>query len=190
VALIASAIFIAVAWLLGQPALALALAALAGALAGFLLYNFPPAKLFLGDAGALAIGYTLGALTLVGSYVTRESPGYVPALLPPIVLALPLFDMAVVVTARLRAGRPVYVGDRNHLHHRLVRLGLSPRAAVLTAYLATLALGAGAAALPDASWAGAVAIGVQVLATMGIIAALMFFGERKGGPEGPPGATA
>jgi UDP-GlcNAc:undecaprenyl-phosphate GlcNAc-1-phosphate transferase len=179
VALIATGIFTVVAIALEQYLIALALAALGGALAGFLPYNFPPARIFLGDAGALFVGYALAGLTLLESYVTRESPGLFPVLLPPIVLALPLFDMAAVVLARALAGRPIYEGDRNHLHHRLSRLGMSPRQATLTVYVATFALGAGAAALPAASRGAAVAILLQSLATMALIAALMFFGERK-----------
>ncbi len=190
VALVAAAVFGAVALLQEQYLMALALAALGGALAGFLAHNLPPARIFLGDAGALTIGYALGALTLLESYVTRHGPGYLPVLLPPIVLALPLFDMAVVLAIRLRAGTPLTRGDRNHLHHRLTRLGMSPRAALLTAYTATLALGAGAAALPESSWIGAVMIVVQTVATMALIAVLMFFGERRNGPEPPAGPTS
>jgi UDP-GlcNAc:undecaprenyl-phosphate GlcNAc-1-phosphate transferase len=183
VALVATAVLGAVAAVQEQYFLLLALAAQGGALAGFLPWNLPPARVFLGDAGALSIGYSLGALTLLESYVTRASPGVLPALLPPVVLALPLFDMAVVVLARLRAGRPVYVGDRNHLHHRLVRLGMPPRAALATAALATLALGAGAAALPEASPVAAAAIGVQVAATMALTALLMYFGGGAAAAE-------
>jgi UDP-GlcNAc:undecaprenyl-phosphate GlcNAc-1-phosphate transferase len=178
VALVATGIFAAVALPQEQYFLILALAALGGGLAGFLPWNLPRARIFLGDAGALSIGYALGALTLLESYVVRNSPGYLPALLPPIVLALPLFDMGVVVLARVRTGRPVHMGDRNHLHHRLVRLGMTPRAALATAVLATLALGAGAAALPEASPAAAAAIATQVAATMGLMALLMYFGGQ------------
>lgn len=182
VALIASLLFGAVALALEQYLIALALAALAGSAAGFLPFNFPPARVFLGDAGALTLGYALGGLTLLESYVGRDSPGLLPVLLPPIVLGLPLFDMAAVVIARALARRPVYEADRNHLHHRLVRLGMSDRQATLTVYLATFALGAGAVALPGASRGSALAILAGALATMALIAALMFFGAK--GREG------
>jgi len=184
VALAATAVLAATALSQEQYFLLLALAAQGGALLGFLRWNAPPARIFLGDAGALSIGYSLGALTLLESYVTPRSPSLLPAILPPVVLALPLFDMGFVVAARLRAGKPVYVGDRNHLHHRLVRLGMPPRAALATAVLATLALGAGAAALPEVSPAGAAAIVVQVAATMALMALLMVFGGRDVPPEG------
>ncbi len=182
VGLIATGLFLWVALALDQTAIACALAALAGAQAGFLAYNFPPASVFLGDAGALTIGYALGALTLLEAYVTRGSPGLLPVLLPPIVLALPLFDMAAVVLARALSRRPIYEGDRNHLHHRLVRLGMSPRQATLTVYLATFALGAGAIALPTAPLGAALAILAQSLATMALVAALMFFGSKRAPP--------
>lgn len=181
-ALVAAALLGAVALLSGQYLVALALAALAGGAAGFLPFNFPPARVFLGDAGSLVLGYALSGLALLESYVTPDSPGLFPVVLPPIVLGLPLFDMAAVIVARAIARRPVYEGDRNHLHHRLVRLGMSARQATLTVWLAAFALGAGAVALPTATSSGAVAILAQALATMALIAALMFFGEkgRKG----------
>ncbi len=178
VGLNATAIFGAVALVQGQYLMALALAALAGATLGFLVYNVPPASVYIGDSGATALGFLLGGLTLLESYVTRESPGLVPVLLPPIVLALPLFDMASVVAIRLRAGRPIWVGDRNHLSHRLVRLGMTRRQAVLSIYLLTFVLGAGALLLPAASTAGALMILGQALATVGLVAILMFFGGR------------
>lgn len=182
VGLIAAALLGTVAFLEQHYLVALALAALGGGAGGFLVHNFPPAKIFLGDGGSLLLGYSLGGLTLLESYLTRGSPGLLPVLLPPIVLGLPLFDMVAVVAARAWARRPVYEGDRNHLHHRLVRLGMSVRQATLTVYLTAFALGAGAVALPAASWGVAVAILAQTVAMMAIVAALMFFGEK--GREG------
>jgi UDP-GlcNAc:undecaprenyl-phosphate GlcNAc-1-phosphate transferase len=178
VALIAAALLGSVAMLEQHYLVALALAALGGGAGGFLVHNFPPARIFLGDGGSLLLGYSLGGLTLLESYLARGSPGLLPVLLPPIVLGLPLFDMAAVVIARAATRRPVYEGDRNHLHHRLVRLGMSTRQATLTVYLAAFALGAGAVALPFVSWGGAVAILAQAVAMMALVAALMFFGEK------------
>lgn len=174
---------------LGQSALGALWMLLAGAQAGFLLHNFPPARAFLGDAGAHAIGYLFGMLSLLAVYVGPASPGLVPVLLPPIVLALPLFDMALVVWMRLRSGQPVHVGDRNHIHHRLCRLGMSARQATLTTWLAAFALGAGAVALPFVPPLGAAFILAQALAGMGLIAALMLFGEQPH-PRAAPDAPA
>ncbi|MHC4831485.1 MAG: MraY family glycosyltransferase, partial [Planctomycetota bacterium] len=142
VAAIACALLAAVGIGLGQYLIALLAIALLGALLGFLPWNLPKASQFLGDAGSHLIGALLGALTLLMAYrdPAHAPSGYLPLALPLLVLGLPLFDMVVVLSVRLREGRPMHRGDRNHLHHRLVRLGMSTRQATFTVYLATAAL--------------------------------------------------
>ena len=84
-----------------------------GALTGFLRDNFPPASIFMGDAGSLFIGYQLSVLTVVSTFTTSPYP-IVPVALPLLVLAVPLFDTASVVWIRLRVGRPVFVAVHPH----------------------------------------------------------------------------
>jgi UDP-GlcNAc:undecaprenyl-phosphate GlcNAc-1-phosphate transferase len=149
-----------------------------------LRYNWNPASVFLGDCGSLFIGYVLASLTLLERYVSHASSSYFPILMPVLVLAVPLLDTATVMVIRLREGRPIYVGDRCHLSHRLVTLGLTPKAAVLVIYLITFCLGLGAASLANATLAETALILLQSAAIVALILILMFF-ERR---ETPPSA--
>jgi UDP-GlcNAc:undecaprenyl-phosphate GlcNAc-1-phosphate transferase len=131
--------------------LCLILAAFAGALAGFLRQNLHPARVFMGDSGALFIGYTLSSLTILEHYVSPASSSLFPVLMPPLVLAVPLIDTFSVMHIRISEGRPIYRGDRCHLSHRLVAAGIPEPQAVRFLLLLTLALGMGALSLADAS---------------------------------------
>lgn len=103
-------------------------ASLAGSLIGFLLFNLPPAKIYLGDAGSMLIGLTLGALAI--STALKEQTFY--ALVAPIaVLSIPIMDSGVAIIRRKMTGRGIYAVDRGHIHHSLLRQGLSPKMAVL-----------------------------------------------------------
>ena len=139
-----SATYLALFFLAGGGVINAVLAIiLAGAVAGFLVFNFYPAKIFMGDGGSLFIGFLLACISLLG--VTHISG--VPALVfaPVTVLAIPVFDTFFVsVTRRLR-GQPVSVGGTDHSSHRLVKLGLHERSAVLLLY--TLAAASGSIAL-------------------------------------------
>ncbi|MEX2274169.1 MAG: MraY family glycosyltransferase [Actinomycetota bacterium] len=108
----------------------------AGASFGFLRYNFPPARIFLGDAGSLMIGFLLAALGLKLDLVGPDE--LVRAVIPALLLAIPLFDMLLVIAARSRDGRPVYKGGTDHAAHRLSARGFSPRAVALTAFATQL----------------------------------------------------
>lgn len=115
-----------------------------GALLGFLPFNFPQATAFLGDAGSHLTGYLLAVLAILPHYYTRKHPLPLAVLTPLLVLAVPLLDMAWVVLWRWKCGKPFYIGDTNHLSHRLVRRGFSRVQAVVIIWL--LAMGAGALA--------------------------------------------
>jgi UDP-GlcNAc:undecaprenyl-phosphate GlcNAc-1-phosphate transferase len=175
VAFVACTVLLTNAWLLGEFFISLVLVAFMGSLLGFLWYNWSPATVFLGDCGSLFIGYLLASLTLLERYVSRASSSYFPVLMPVLVLAVPLLDTATVIVIRVREGRPIYVGDRRHLSHRLVDLGLSPKAAVLVIYLITFCLGLGAASLADASRSETALILLQSAGFVALILILMFF---------------
>jgi UDP-GlcNAc:undecaprenyl-phosphate GlcNAc-1-phosphate transferase len=113
-----------------------------GALAGFLPYNFPRASCFLGDAGSHLVGYLMAVLGILPHFYTAKHPVKFAVLTPLLVLAVPLADLVWVVLLRWRAGRPFYVGDTNHLSHRLERRGWSRTQAVLIIWLLAAALGA------------------------------------------------
>ena len=111
-----------------------------GALLGFLPYNFPRARAFLGDSGSHLVGYLLAVLGILPHFYTAQHPRRWAVLIPLLVLALPLVDLLWVVLLRWRIGQPFYQGDTNHLSHRLVRRGLTRTQAVLVIWLAAEAL--------------------------------------------------
>jgi UDP-GlcNAc:undecaprenyl-phosphate GlcNAc-1-phosphate transferase len=158
----------------GDPAnmpAALYLSALLGATAGFLVYNFHPASIFMGDTGSLFLGLNLAAVTLVAkSHGASGSGGVLPTMAVPVLLLLvPILDTTLVTAVRLLSGRRPSQGGRDHTSHRLVAIGLSQRTAVLTLW-ALSAAGGGAAILVqqfDASWGG--------ILTMGLLIAVVLF---------------
>jgi len=124
----------------GQYLVALIAFLTCGALLGFLPYNFPRARAFLGDAGSHLVGYLLAVLAILPHFYTVRHPRQWAVLIPLLVLAMPLIDLIWVVLLRWRIGQPFYQGDTNHLSHRLVRRGLTPTQAVLVIWLAAGAL--------------------------------------------------
>jgi UDP-GlcNAc:undecaprenyl-phosphate GlcNAc-1-phosphate transferase len=156
-------------------------AALAGACFGFLYYNWSPARIFMGDAGSLFLGYLLAAVALklsltpttpqlarlavaAGYSSTVSQSLHAIALLAPVyVLGLPIFDTTLVVISRLRRGVPVSQGGSDHLSHRLVGAGLSHREAVLSLYLASCALGGLSLLLTRANLKEGLAVSVVTL---------------------------
>jgi UDP-GlcNAc:undecaprenyl-phosphate/decaprenyl-phosphate GlcNAc-1-phosphate transferase len=126
---------------LGRTGAAVLAAIVCGACLGFLRQNFYPARIFMGDSGALLLGYTLAAVSVQGLLKTAALATLV---LPLLVLAVPVLDTSFVVAKRLKSRQPVYVADARHLHHRFMRLGFSQRRAVayLWTWCGTLALAA------------------------------------------------
>ncbi len=114
----------------------------AGALCGFLPFNFPKASAFLGDAGSHLTGYLLGVLAILPHFHTSTDPQIWPVFSPLLVLAVPLADLAWVVVLRTARGKPFYIGDTNHFSHQLVRRGMSQRRAVLVIWLVSALTGA------------------------------------------------
>ncbi|HEX5397990.1 MAG TPA: MraY family glycosyltransferase [Verrucomicrobiae bacterium] len=112
-----------------------------GALVGFLPWNFPNACAFLGDAGSHLVGYLLAVMAILPHFYTKQNPRPLAVLTPLLVLAVPLIDLAQVVILRTLNHRPFWIGDTNHLSHRLVRAGLSRTRAVLLLWLIALVIG-------------------------------------------------
>jgi UDP-GlcNAc:undecaprenyl-phosphate GlcNAc-1-phosphate transferase len=132
----------------GESAVAVAAAALAGACLGFLPHNWPRARVFLGDAGSMAIGFGLAGLSVLGVYTPGADTPKLAVTVPLVVLAVPALDLVLVVWLRLRSGRPPWLADRRHLSHRLVRRGLRPTAAVAALWATAAACGVAALVLP------------------------------------------
>lgn len=126
----------------GQYLVALIAFLTCGALLGFLPYNFPKASVFLGDAGSHLVGYLLGILAILPHFYSRQNPNAWAVLKPLLILAVPLADLVWVVLLRWRKQQPVYMGDTNHLSHRLVRRGWSKSGAVLMIWLLAALTGA------------------------------------------------
>lgn len=126
----------AMSLLLNQSGLPILALALAGALLGFLRYNFPPASIFLGDGGSMLIGLLIGVLAIHGSF---KGPATIALALPLAVLAVPILDSSVAIVRRKLTGRSLYASDRGHLHHCLLRHGFSTRKALLVVALVTTA---------------------------------------------------
>lgn len=111
---------------------------LCGALAGFLRYNFDPASIFLGDSGALFVGFTLAALSVLG---TQKGTTAVAVITPILAFGLPVVDTGVTMARRLISGRPVFQGDSEHIHHMLLARGWSQRHVALVLYAVCAAFG-------------------------------------------------
>ncbi|MFN7137749.1 MAG: MraY family glycosyltransferase [Limisphaerales bacterium] len=139
---IAGFLFGLIAALSGQYLVALLSFTIAGALLGFLPFNFPKASAFLGDAGSHLVGFLMAISAILPSFYSLKNPNTWAVLSPLLILAVPLADLVIVVILRWRMGKPFYVGDTNHLSHRLVRNGLTQRRAVILIWGMALLVGA------------------------------------------------
>src|SRR5207245_2665163 len=102
-----------------------------GAVGGFLVHNFHPATVFMGDSGSMLLGYVLAVAAVWSSQKAATAVGFV---MPAVALGLPLLDTSLAVVRRLRTHRPVFSADLDHIHHRLLGIGWSHRRTVLTLY--------------------------------------------------------
>jgi UDP-GlcNAc:undecaprenyl-phosphate GlcNAc-1-phosphate transferase len=145
VAAISSIFIFAISVVHANPVVALVVIALAGSALGFLPYNFNPARIFLGDAGSLFIGYVFATVSIIGA---SKQAIAVSVVVPLLVLALPVADTAAAIVRRAIAGKRITEADRGHFHHQLIfRFGLNVRQAVLLIYAVCFVLGAMALAL-------------------------------------------
>ena len=166
-----------VAFMIGDLFIAGFVLVLGGALSGFLLFNWPPARVFLGDAGANFVGFLLGVVTVAGTFTTPQYPN-VTIFAPLCIMAVPIYDSVSVITIRLLEGRSPFKPDKKHFSHRLVTLGMSPPRAVLTIYLATVATSLNAIILYFLPPRWAVVVVLQIAAVLGLVAVLETTGIR------------
>jgi UDP-GlcNAc:undecaprenyl-phosphate GlcNAc-1-phosphate transferase len=144
VCVIAALAFSIIAFDLDRSHAAILAACTAGAAAGFLVHNFPPASVYMGDCGANLLGFLLGCIAVEGAVKTQAVLALV---IPLVVLAVPFLDTTFVVLKRMKYKRKVYVADANHFHHRFSRIGFSERRTLVYLYAWTLLLGGFAVAL-------------------------------------------
>src|SRR6266403_595145 len=130
-ALFSCLVLLSIALIQGRPVVAVIALALTGALAGFLRYNFNPASIFLGDSGSLFVGFSLAALSIQGS---QKASTAVAVAIPILAFGLPVVDTSVAVARRMLSGKPIFEGDREHIHHMLLARGWSQRRVVLVLY--------------------------------------------------------
>src|SRR5207245_8352254 len=147
------------------------MAALAGSLLGFLRFNFNPATIFMGDGGSLFIGYVLAVSAI---RTNQKSSAAVSLLVPIVALALPIADTLLAMVRRGLRGRPMFSGDKEHIHHRLLALGLSHREVVLLLY--AVAVGLGGLSIAIASYAPRVGLTALVVLATGAILGLWWIG--------------
>ncbi|UCE98658.1 MAG: undecaprenyl/decaprenyl-phosphate alpha-N-acetylglucosaminyl 1-phosphate transferase [Planctomycetota bacterium] len=171
IAIIATSILFTAAVISGQVFVGGLAIVFIGTLLGFLVFNFPPAKIFMGDAGSLVVGFVLAFLTLRTTYYHEARSGqWYSVFMPALVMAVPLYDFISVTILRINQGKSPFIGDTQHFSHRLKRHGLTDTQTVLTLYLATLCTGLGATFLYQVNLAGAILIFIQVVLVLSVIA--------------------
>ncbi|MEM1330004.1 MAG: MraY family glycosyltransferase [Planctomycetota bacterium] len=177
VACVAGGCFLAATLVSEQWLIASVLALLIGSCLGFLWFNRPPATLFMGDGGSLVLGFTLGFLTVRTTYYGEPGTaeimgfGWYGVFMPVVVLAIPLYDFVAVCFLRIRQGKSPFVGDLQHVSHRLVRRGMSKPAAVGVLIALTAVTGFPGVSLATLQPWQAALVGVQTLLALGVLAA-------------------
>ena len=144
-------------------------AALAGAAFGFLFFNFNPASIFMGDSGALFLGFMLAGISVIGAVKCAAT---IALIVPILALGLPILDTAFAIVRRYRGGVPIFRPDKGHLHHRLLGLGFTQRQAVLLMYVISALLGLSAVALTEVS--SQIAIFILLIVVIAIL-----YGAKK-----------
>lgn len=133
------------------------IAALAGACIGFLPYNFNPAKIFMGDSGALFLGFILATVSISGNFKMHTMINFG---LPFIVLGLPIFDTTFAILRRVIHGKKPWEADRGHIHHKLIDRGMSQKQAVAVLYAISAVLGLSAVLLTNSNWTRIMIMGI------------------------------
>lgn len=169
IASIGSFVLMLMAMLQGDPQVVLLSAALAGGVVGFLRYNFHPSRIFMGDAGSMFLGFALATLAIQGVVKSVVTIGVA---VPILLFALPIFDTAFAIIRRVASGRSIGEADKDHLHHRLLQLGLSHRSTVLVIWVITGGLGLAALAVTEVPTQMALMI-------MALVAAFVLMGARR-----------
>lgn len=172
IAVITSSILFSISAMNGQIFISGIAIVFIGTLLGFLVFNFPPAKIYMGDAGSLVIGFFIALLSLRTTYYHQaaQSGHWYSVFVPLIVLAVPLYDFISVSFLRIMQGKSPFVGDTQHFSHRIKKHGFSDTQTALILYLATLCTGLGASFLSQVNMAGAVLIFIQTILILAIIA--------------------
>ncbi|MFM7133787.1 MAG: MraY family glycosyltransferase [Planctomycetota bacterium] len=193
IGMVAALCFMVATILNGQWFIASTLALLAGSLAGFLVWNVPPASIFMGDGGSLVVGYVLATMAARTTFVDAAHPDYALGtawygiFMPLLVLAVPLYDGVYVTVWRVRRGKSPFVGGPEHISHRLVQLGLSKRRAVAVLWLLTAVTASSGIGLGLMKPWQAALVGGQLLGIF-LVMLVLETSVARIEPDGPGGA--
>jgi UDP-GlcNAc:undecaprenyl-phosphate GlcNAc-1-phosphate transferase len=160
VACVCALVLFYVAILNNRPVIAIMAISMVGSLAAFLFFNFEPARIYLGDAGSLFLGFMLGSLSMIGTYTSENRLGIVA---PIIILGVPLFDTVFVSYIRKKRRMPIFLGSPDHFALRLRKWRLSTRQTVFFSYILAIMFGAAGVGMIHSSDLGAIAILLSVL---------------------------
>lgn len=153
-------------------------ASLAGSVLGFWFFNHSPASIFMGDSGSHFLGYMLAVLSAKTTYYTPElSASPMNVLIPVFILAVPVFDTLAVIVIRIINGKPIYVGDHNHISHRFHHMGMSRKRAVLLVHILGIISGLGAMPLLWGDRKSCILLLIQGLAILLLLTLLQHFGK-------------
>ena len=175
VSAISSVSMLVIALLVSDLNIALVMAALAGACLGFIPYNFNPAKIFVGDTGALLLGYILSTVSILGLFKLYAIMSFA---VPFLVLAVPLFDISFAFLRRLLKGQNPMSPDRGHVHHRLIDMGLSQKQSVVILYIVSAILGLAAVVITTSDVIRALLFIITLIAALAIVF-IAFRGKKK-----------
>lgn len=151
-----------------------------GAVGGFLYFNLPPARIFMGDCGAMFCGYFLATVAVVGTFHMEGAGSRIAVAAPVMALSVPLFDTLSVIYIRWRNGDSIMLGDKRHFSHRLVEVGMRPPMAVYFIYMVAALVGLSGALLPKLDMAGTIIIMAQAAGIFMLIVLLMNAGKNNG----------
>ena len=189
VSVIAGGFLMASAILNEQWFIAATLAVLVGSTAGFLLFNLPPARIFMGDGGSLVIGLALAVLVARTTFYNPVEAGtglgtaWYGVFMPLAILAVPLYDLLTVSVLRISQGKSPLVGDQQHYSHRLVNRGFSRRSAVFFIWSIAIITGIAGVSLAHLAPWQAILVGVQVLLILGLLGVLEHASRKATGHD-------
>ena len=178
VSAISATTMLVIALLASESQVAVVMAALVGACAGFMPYNLNPAKMFMGDTGATFLGYILATMSIQGLFKYYAVISFV---VPFLILGLPIFDTAFAFIRRIAHGQNPMHADRSHIHHRLIDMGLNQKQAVATLYVISAILGLSAVVLTTGGEQKAMVL-FATLCIVGVVTARVIFPKQKETP--------
>lgn len=144
--------------------------AIAGACLGFLIYNFYPAKIFMGDAGSMLLGYLMSSVSLIGIAPSKSAMLF-STIVPVLILALPIFDTAFAIIRRVANHKPIMQADKGHIHHRIMAMGFGQRRTALALYSISAIMG-----VSGILWTSAMYMGSVVLFLIAVVLVVIFLG--------------